>query len=73
MEENPKRITQCRYVAEILQSRNTTDTETFWYYVLHRDGLPEVIDLKKFSSYNKAVEGAKDVVAHMSLADSVEE
>lgn len=68
MGEDPKRITQARYLAEILQSRNTT--ETFWYYVLHRDGLSEVLDLKKFGSYDKAVEGAKNVLAHMNRAAS---
>ena len=73
MEEIPKRITQVRYVAEILQSRNTTNTETFWYYVLHRDGLPEVIDLRKFSTYEKAVEGAKNVLAVMNRAASAGE
>jgi hypothetical protein len=73
MDENPKRITQGRYVAEILQSRNTTDTETFWYYVLHRDGLPEVIDLKKFSTYDQAMEGAKNVLAGMNRAASAAE
>ena len=70
MDENPTRITQGRYVAEILQSRNTEDGETFWYYVLHRDGLPEVIDLKKFSTYDKAVEGARNVLAVMNRAAS---
>lgn len=64
MESNSKRITRGRYVAEILQSRNAT--ETFWYYVLHRDGLSEIIDLKKFSTYDKAVAGAKNVLAQMN-------
>lgn len=73
MDENPKRMTQGRYVAEILQSRNTTNTETFWYYVLHRDGLSEVIDLKKFSTYDAAVEGAKNVLAVMNRAASAAE
>lgn len=64
MEENPKRVTQGRYVVEILQSGNAT--ATFWYYVLHRVGLSEIIDLKKFSTYDKAVEGAKNVLAQMN-------
>ncbi|HEU5235230.1 MAG TPA: hypothetical protein VFU50_20400 [Terriglobales bacterium] len=25
-----------------------------WYYVLHRDGLSKIIDLKKFSTYDEA-------------------
>ena len=73
MEENPKRITRGQYVTEILQSRNITDTETFWYYVLHRDGLSEVIDLQKFSTYEKAVEAAKNVLANMNRAASAAE
>lgn len=70
MDEHPKRITQGRYVAEILQSRNAADAEIFWYYILHRDGLSEVIDLKKFSTYDKAVEAAKNVLAQMNHASS---
>lgn len=70
MAENPKRITQGRYVAEILQSRNAAETETFWYYILHRDGLSEVIDLKKFSTYDKTVEAAKNALAQMNHAAS---
>jgi len=73
LEENPKRITRGQYVTEILQSRNITDTETFWYYVLHRDGLSEVIDLQKFSTYEKAVEAAKNVLANMNRAASAAE
>jgi len=73
MEENPKRIKRGRYVGEILQSRNTADTETFWYYVLHRDGLSDVIDLQKFSTYEKAIEAAKNVLANMNRAASAAE
>ncbi len=64
MAENPKRVTQGQYVVEILQSGNAT--ETFWYYVLHRVGLSEIIDLKKFSTYDKAAEGAKNILAQMN-------
>ncbi len=44
--------------------------ETFWYYVVHRDGLSEVIDLKKVSTYDKALEGAQNALARMSRAAS---
>lgn len=59
-----EKITQGRYVAEILQSRNAAATETFWYYVLHRDGLSKVIDLRKFSTYDEAAESDDVTGAH---------
>jgi len=73
MDEDPKRITQGRYVAEILQSRNITNGETFWYYVLHQVGLSDIIDLKKFSTFDKAMEGAKAVLANMNRGRSAAE
>ena len=68
--KKPKRIAQGRYVAEILESRNTADTETFWHYVLHRDGLSDVIAVKRFSTYEEAVEGAKTMLMHLNRAAS---
>lgn len=47
--------------------------ETFWYYVLHRDGSPEIIDLKKYNTYGDAVEGATKVLARMNRAASAAE
>ena len=51
MDENPKRMTQGQYIVEMLESRNATDTERFWYSRPHRNGLSEAIELKKFSPY----------------------
>ena len=63
--DSPSRIERGNYLAEVLQG---SSTEPFWYYVIHRKGSNEIIDLMKFDSRDHAMEAARLVLERINRA-----
>ena len=63
--DSPSRIERGNYLAEVLQG---SSTEPFWYYVIHRKGSNEIIDLMKFDSRDHAMEAARLVLDRINEA-----
>lgn len=62
----PFRIERGNYLAEVLQGSGTA--EHFWYYVVQRKDSDEIIDMVKFSTYEEAMESARQVLATLNRA-----
>jgi hypothetical protein len=61
----PSRIERGNYIAQVLHH---TSPESFWYYIIQRNGSNGVIDLVKFDSYQQAVTEARQALQKLNQA-----